>query len=129
MYSYQPGETVAALATPLGEGGIAIIRIAGKKAFEVADRVFSGSVRSYESHTLHFGRIVDQNDRLIDEALLSVMIGRRSYTGEDTVEIHCHGGVIASRRVFGVVFAAGARPARPGEFTFKAFMNGKIDLT
>ncbi|NGX55355.1 MAG: tRNA modification GTPase MnmE [Chlamydiae bacterium] len=129
MYSYQPGETIAAIATPLGEGGIAIIRIAGKKAIEVADRVFSGPVHSYESHTLHFGRIVDQNDRLIDEALLSVMVGRRSYTGEDTVEIHCHGGLIASRRVLEVVFAAGARPARPGEFTFKAFMNGKLDLT
>lgn len=125
---YQPGETIAAIATPPGEGGVAIIRISGKEALPVAEKIFSGPVRSYLSHTAHFGKILNPAGEKIDEVLLLPMLGSRSYTGEDTVEIHCHGGSIITRRVLETVLKAGARAARPGEFTFKAFINGKLDL-
>lgn len=126
--SYQPGETVAAIATPPGEGGVAIIRISGNDALEIAAKVFSGPVRSYKTHTVHYGNICNSLGERIDDVLIIPMLGRRSYTGEDTIEIHCHGGSLITRRVFDVVLQAGARAARPGEFTFKAFINGKIDL-
>lgn len=126
---YQPGETIAAIATPPGEGGVAIVRISGNQALKVAAQVFSGPVHTYRSHTVHYGYILNQTQERVDDVLIIPMLGRRSYTGEDTVEIHCHGGSLITRRVFDVVLAAGARAARPGEFTFKAFINGKIDLT
>jgi len=126
---YQPGETIAAIATPPGEGGVAIIRISGHQALEIASKIFSGPVHRYRSHTVHFGKVIDIEGRIIDEALLIPMLGNRSYTGENTVEIHCHGGSLITRKVLNVILEAGARAARPGEFTFKAFMNGKIDLT
>jgi tRNA modification GTPase len=126
-FHYQKGETIAAVATPPGEGGVAIVRISGDKAVEVAEKVYSGPLRSYQSHTLHFGKIVDQ-DEVIDEVLIAVMKAPRSYTGEDTVEIHCHGGSLITRRVLETVLKAGAKAALPGEFTFKAYMSGKLDL-
>ncbi len=125
---YQPGDTVAAIATAPGEGGVAIIRISGNEALAVAAKTFSGDIYSYQSHTVHFGHVVDDQGAHVDDALAVVMLGRRSYTGEDTVEIHCHGGSLISRRVLEVILKAGARPAFPGEFTFKAFVNGKLDL-
>ncbi|MCB1113045.1 MAG: tRNA uridine-5-carboxymethylaminomethyl(34) synthesis GTPase MnmE [Chlamydiia bacterium] len=125
---YRPGETIAAIATPLGEGGVAIIRISGDDAVAVADRIFSGAVAEYRTHTAHYGHIIDANGKHVDDVLLLPMLGKRSFTGEDTVEIHCHGGSIITRRVLEVVIAAGARQAMPGEFSFKAFINGKIDL-
>lgn len=126
---YQPLETVAALATPPGEGGIAVLRISGREAVQVADKVFSGDVMSFPTHTVHFGSIVDSSGGHVDDVLLVVMLAPKSYTGEDTVEISCHGGSLIARRVLEVVLAAGARAALPGEFTFKAFMNGKLDLS
>lgn len=125
---YIPEETIAAIATPPGEGGISIIRISGKSAFSVASQVFTGPVASYPSHTAHLGKIKDLEGRFLDEVLLLVMRGPRSFTGEDTVEIHCHGGMIVTQRILDEVLKAGARTALPGEFSFKAFMNGKIDL-
>jgi tRNA modification GTPase len=125
---YQPGETIAAIATAPGEGGVAIIRISGDSAVAVADEIFSGSVSTYKSHTAHYGQILDHTRQRVDDVLLLPMLGKRSYTGEDTVEIYCHGGSLITRRVLEVVLSAGARAARPGEFTFKAFMNGKLDL-
>lgn len=125
---YQPGETIAAVATPPGEGGVAIIRISGKEALKVAAKIFSGPVHSYQTHTLHYGQVLNNRGEHVDDALLCVMLGKRSYTGEDTVEIHCHGGSLITRRVLETVLQAGARAALPGEFTFKAFVNGKIDL-
>lgn len=125
---YQPGETVAAIATPPGEGGVAIVRISGDQALDIASKIFSGPVRSYASHTVHYGHILNHLGERVDDVLIIPMLGRKSYTGEDTVEIHCHGGSLITRRVFEVVLLAGARAARPGEFTFKAFINGKIDL-
>jgi len=126
---YVPEETIAAIATPPGEGGIAIVRISGKDSFAVGNTIFSGDISSYSSHTAHLGKILDSDGGTIDEALLLVMKGPRSFTGEDTVEIHCHGGSFVTRKVLERALEAGARAALPGEFTFKAFMNGKIDLT
>ena len=127
-FAYQKGETIAAVATPPGEGGVAVIRISGHQALPVAAKIFSGPLLKYESHTVHFGRILGSNRETIDEVLVVVMKAPRSYTGEDTVEIQCHGGSLITRRVLQAVLDAGARAALPGEFTFKAYMNGKLDL-
>lgn len=126
---YQPGETIAAIATPIGEGGVSIIRISGKNALDVAEKVFSRPVHHFKTHTAHYGQIIDHERLPVDDVLLLVMLGKRSFTGEDTVEIHCHGGGLITRRVLEVVLNAGARAALPGEFSFKAFMNGKMDLS
>lgn len=126
---YLPGETIAAIATPPGEGGVAIIRISGKHAIDAAEKLFSGPVRTYKTHTVHFGILRSIHKEPIDEVLILVMLGKRSFTGEDTVEIHCHGGSLIARRVLEAVLETGVRAARPGEFSFKAFINGKIDLT
>lgn len=125
---YQPGETIAAIASPPGEGGVAIIRISGNHALAIAEKVFSGPIRKYKSHTAHYGQILNDAKEKVDDVLVLPMLAPRSYTGEDTVEIFCHGGSLITRRVLEVVLAAGARAALPGEFTFKAFMNGKVDL-
>ena len=126
--TYCPGETIAAIATPIGEGGVAIIRISGDRALDIADQIFSGPVHTYRSHTAHFGQIRNQKGEHVDDVLLLVLLGGRSYTGETTVEIHCHGGSLITRRVLEVVLQEGARAALPGEFTFRAFLNGKMDL-
>jgi tRNA modification GTPase len=125
---YQPGETIAAIATPPGEGGVAIVRISGNDAIAVAEKIFSGPVRSYKTHTAHFGKVIDSDGNVVDEALILVMLAPKSYTGEDTIEIHCHGGSLITRRVLETILKAGARAAQPGEFTFKAFINGRLDL-
>lgn len=125
---YSPGETIAAIATPPGEGGIAIIRISGKKALDVASCMTSSPVKSYHTHTAHLGKILDKKGNFIDEALILVLLGKRSFCGEDTVEIHCHGGRLVSQKILQCSIEAGARAANPGEFSFKAFINGKIDL-
>lgn len=125
---YVPGETIAAVATAPGEGGIAVIRISGNGALAILETIFVGKTTSFKSHTAYFGKIVDKTGELIDEVLMLPMHGPRSYTGENTVEIHCHGGSLVTRRVLERVLEAGARTARPGEFTFRAYINGKIDL-
>lgn len=125
---YQPEETIAAVATPPGEGGVAIIRISGNQAFEVAAKLFTGPIHTYATHTAHYGQVINLEGEHIDDVLVLVMRGKRSFTGEDTVEIHCHGGSLITRRVLDAVLLAGARAAMPGEFTFKAFINGKMDL-
>ncbi|WP_420421519.1 tRNA uridine-5-carboxymethylaminomethyl(34) synthesis GTPase MnmE [Simkania sp.] len=129
LRTYEKGQTIAAVATPPGEGGIAVIRISGDEALDVADKIFSGSIHSYKTHTVHFGNILDENGAFIDEGLAVVMRTPRSYTGEDTVEIHCHGGTLITQKVLKAALRSGARAALPGEFTCKAFQNGKIDLT
>lgn len=126
---YEKGQTIAAVATPPGEGGIAIVRISGLDAFEVANKVFSGDIFSYKTHTAHYGKILNKEGNVIDEVLVLIMKAPKSFTGEDVVEIHCHGGSLITRKVLECVLRAGARAALPGEFSFKAFMNGKIDLT
>ena len=125
------GETIAAIATPPGEGALAVIRISGAKALAVADVVFRGKAipSQTEERRVAFGKIVDANGEVIDEVLLTVFHNPRSYTGEDLVEISGHGGPVVSSRVLAALLAAGARMARPGEFTERAFHNGKLDLT
>ncbi len=125
---YQPGSTIAAIASPSGEGGVAIIRISGNAALDIAAKVFSGPIHTYRSHTAHFGKIRNAGGQVIDEVLCLPMLAPKSYTGEDTVEIQCHGGSLITRRVLETILEAGARAAEPGEFTFKAFTNGKLDL-
>ena len=125
------GETIAAIATPPGEGALAVIRISGAKALAVADMVFRGKAmpsRTEERRVL-FGAIIDSNGETVDEVLLTTFRNPRSYTGEDLVEISGHGGPVVSSRVLAAVLSAGARMARPGEFTERAFLNGKLDLT
>lgn len=127
------GDTIAAVSTAMSSSGIGIIRISGSEAFAVADRIYSsksGKKRLSEqrSHTIHYGFIKD-GDEVIDEVLVMLMRGPRSYTAEDTVEINCHGGVYAMRRVLDTAVKNGARPAQPGEFTKRAFLNGRLDLS
>lgn len=126
--TYDPDATIAAIVTPPGEGAVAIIRISGKETFAIGQKIFSGPVSQFASHTVHFGKILNAQRQVVDEVLLVVMRSPRSYTGEDTIEIQCHGGSLITRKVLEVVIEAGARAALPGEFTLKAFVNGKLDL-
>jgi tRNA modification GTPase len=125
-------DTIAAIATAAGEGSVAIVRISGGAAEAIATRIFVRSGKEsgpLESHRLYHGRLRDpQSGRVIDEVLLTVMRKPRSYTGESVVEIHGHGGTFVIREVLGVVLAEGARQAEPGEFTKRAFLNGRVDL-
>lgn len=127
-------DTIAAIATPIGEGGLAVIRISGGEALAVAGRIFQPASKSAPaigdapSHTVHYGRIVRDGQR-VDEVLLTVLRAPRTFTREDTVEISCHGGVLVTRLVLEAVLATGSRLAEPGEFTLRAFLNGRIDLT
>lgn len=121
-------DTIAAIATAPGEGAISIIRLSGPQALEMAGRVFSGPVSSYPSHTLHYGKIFSSQNEVIDTVLLAVMRAPRSYTGEESIEIYGHGGSLVTRKVLERLFEVGARPAEPGEFSLRAFLNGKIDL-
>ena len=125
------GDTIAAISTPAGEGAIALVRIAGGGAVDIADRIFRGKEKpsQFASHVQHFGEVVDQTDRVVDEVMMSIHRAPASYTGEDVVEISCHGGMLVTARVLECCLHAGARAARPGEFTERAFLNGKMDLT
>ena len=125
-------DTIAAVATPPGEGGVAIVRLSGPDAERIAREIFlrsGGKDGALRSHTLHHGSIRDPNSgALVDEALAVLMRKPKSYTGEDVVEFHCHGGQLVTRRVLELALARGARNAEPGEFTKRAFLNGRIDL-
>jgi len=120
---------IAAIATPIGEGGIAVIRISGRGAIEKAQKCFKGKdLTGVDSHTVHFGKIIKIDGRVIDEVLAAVFRSPKSYTGEDTVEISCHGGVLVTQAVLETILEQGVRAAEPGEFTQRAFLNGKLDL-
>jgi len=125
-----PRDTIAAISSPAGEGAIALIRISGEDAIGVADRIYRGKEKpsDFPSHAQRLGEIFVA-DRLIDRVMLSVHRAPASYTGEDLVEITCHGGILVTARVLETCFHAGARAARPGEFSERAFLNGKMDLT
>lgn len=123
--------TIAAVATSLGTSGISIIKISGCEAFAICDRLFvcPGGFLSKEANTITYGKIVDPaTGETVDKVLVSKMAAPRTYTGEDVVEINCHGGIVVTRRVLQLVFEAGAKPAAPGEFTKRAFINNKMDL-
>ncbi|MEM4409048.1 MAG: tRNA uridine-5-carboxymethylaminomethyl(34) synthesis GTPase MnmE [Candidatus Caldarchaeum sp.] len=124
-------DTIAAIATPPGQGGVAIIRISGSEAESIARRVFllRHPVVALQSHHLYLGSIINsQNGQFLDEGLLTIMRAPRSYTGEDVAEIHCHGGGFVARAILALVLQQGARLAHPGEFTKRAFLNGRLDL-
>lgn len=124
-------KTIAAISTPIGMGGIAVIRISGNDAVAIADKVFCGNGRlcDAQSHTIHYGHIREEDNSVVDEVLVSVMRAPRTYTREDVVEISTHGGISASRAVMKCLMKAGAYQAEPGEFTKRAFLNGRIDLS
>ncbi|HUL51383.1 MAG TPA: tRNA uridine-5-carboxymethylaminomethyl(34) synthesis GTPase MnmE [Candidatus Nitrosotalea sp.] len=127
-------DTIAAISTPLGEGGLAIIRLSGAEALAVADQSFvpagknSLKPSAAPSHTIHYGHVV-RDETQVDEVLLAVLRAPRTFTREDMVEITCHGGILVAKAVLDTVLANGARLAEPGEFTQRAFLNGRIDLT
>jgi tRNA modification GTPase len=123
-------DTIAAIATPPGQGGVAIIRISGSEAEGITRKIFllRQHVDILQSHHLYLGSIISQNGQTLDEGLLTVMRAPRSYTGEDVAEIHCHGGGFLARSVLALVLKQGARLAHPGEFTKRAFLNGRLDL-
>ena len=126
-------DTIAAIATPPGEGGIAVIRISGADAENIATKIFAraqGKNGRLASHRLYHGEIHEpQSNSMVDDVLLTIMRKPRSYTGEDVVEIHCHGGAFLSHKILGLALSQGARQAEPGEFTKRAFLNGKMDLS
>ena len=124
--------TIAAISTAMSNSGIGIVRMTGDEAFEIADRIYKGKknkkLSEQKSHTIHYGFIAD-GEEILDEVLVMLMRGPHSYTGEDTVEINCHGGVYVVRRILETLIKYGARPAEPGEFTKRAFLNGRLDLS
>lgn len=126
-------DTIAAISTPPGEGGIGIIRISGEEALEVADRVYrmgNKKLSDQKTHTIHYGKVINpKTDEQIDEVMATVMRAPKTYTREDVVEINCHGGILAVNKVLQTVLNNGARLAEPGEFTKRAFLNGRIDLS
>ncbi|QHA94054.1 tRNA uridine-5-carboxymethylaminomethyl(34) synthesis GTPase MnmE [Bacillus sp. N1-1] len=125
-------ETIAAISTPMGEGAIAIVRLSGEEAIKIADRLYKGKQRleSVDTHTIHYGHLIDPDTKQVaEEVMVSVMRGPRTFTKEDIVEINCHGGLVSVNRVLELVLRSGARLAEPGEFTKRAFLNGRIDLS
>jgi len=125
-------DTITAIATAMSNSGIGIIRISGKESFQIIDRIYRGKkekkLSECKSHTIHYGFIYD-GEEVIDEVIVLLMKGPHSYTGEDTIEIDCHGGSYVIKRILETVIKYGARPAEPGEFTKRAFLNGRIDLS
>ncbi|MCU0652328.1 MAG: tRNA uridine-5-carboxymethylaminomethyl(34) synthesis GTPase MnmE [Candidatus Omnitrophica bacterium] len=132
MYNVNLNDTIAAIATPIGDGGIGIVRLSGKDALAIADKIFVSKDKKkpsgFKTYTTHYGCIVDKS-KVVDEVILTIMRSPRSYTKEDIVEINCHGGIVALRAVLDLVLANGTRLAEPGEFTKRAFLNGRIDLS
>jgi len=124
-------DTIAAISTPIGQGGIGIVRLSGKDAINISGRIFVSKDKEkpsqFKTYTMHYGRIME-GAQVIDEVILTLMRSPKSYTREDVVEINCHGGLVALRKVLDLVVAGGARIAEPGEFTRRAFLNGRIDL-
>ncbi|MFC7370804.1 tRNA uridine-5-carboxymethylaminomethyl(34) synthesis GTPase MnmE [Fictibacillus iocasae] len=125
-------DTIAAISTPLGEGAIAIVRLSGDEAVSIADKIFKGklALKEAETHTIHYGKLIDpKTGEAVEEVMTSVLLAPRTFTREDVVEINCHGGLVSVNRVLQLILREGARLAEPGEFTKRAFLNGRIDLS
>ncbi|MGO4889022.1 tRNA uridine-5-carboxymethylaminomethyl(34) synthesis GTPase MnmE [Anaerobacillus sp. MEB173] len=125
-------DTIAAISTPMGEGAIAIVRISGDEAISIADQIYKGtqSLKEVPSHTIHYGHLVEpKTNTIVEEVMVSVLKAPRTFTREDIVEINCHGGLVSVNRVLQLILTHGARLAEPGEFTKRAFLNGRIDLS
>ena len=125
--------TIAAISTAMGASGIGIVRMSGNDSMEIMSKIFrpknnKKNMMEADSHTIHYGHICD-GDETVDEVLVMIMKAPHTYTGEDTVEIDCHGGILAQKKVLETAVKYGARPAEPGEFTKRAFLNGKMDLS
>ena len=120
-------DTICAISTSIGIGAISIVRITGPEAIDIVDKVFSGTLKDKETHTIHYGHIID-NGNVIDEVLVMLMKAPKTYTTEDTVEINCHGGISTTQKILEILINNGARLAEPGEFTKRAFLNGRINL-
>ena len=121
-------DTIAAISTALGVGAISIIRVSGNDSLNIVNKIFDKDITNVPSHTIHYGHIVE-NGKIIDEVLVSVMLSPRTFTTENVVEINCHGGINTTNKVLAMLLTNGARLAEPGEFTKRAFLNGRIDLT
>lgn len=123
-------DTIAAIATPFGTAGIAVIRVSGSDAIEKVNLIFKGrNLNKVKSHTVVYGHIIDQSSKVIDEVLVTILKGPKTFTAEDTVEISCHGGILVTQKVLERVLETGIKLAEPGEFSKRAFVNGRIDLT
>ena len=122
-------DTICAIATSQGVGAIAIIRVSGEEAVDIVAKIFKGKdLRTVDSHTINYGKIIDKSGNIIDEVLVSVMLAPRTFTAENTVEINTHGGIASTNKVLELLLTSGCRLAEPGEFTKRAFLNGRIDL-
>mgnify|MGYP001557367721 CR=1 FL=1 len=123
-------DIIAALATPMGDGALSIIRVSGASSIKMIDSMFSGSIEleNAESHTIHYGRIISEKNDVIDDVLVSLFVRPNSYTGENSIEISSHASPIIIKKILELIVSKGARLAEPGEFTKRAFLNGKIDL-
>ena len=121
-------ETIAAICTPPGDGGVAMIRLSGSRAIEISNKIFSKDISLLESHKMTYGQFLDGDQKEVDRGLIVVMRAPNSYTGEDVVELFCHGGSLITKKVLDCVIKAGANPAAPGEFTQRAYLNKKMDL-
>lgn len=121
-------DTIAAISTALGIGAISIIRVSGSDSISIVNKIFDKDLTKAKTHTIHYGHIID-NNQIIDEVLISVMLAPKTFTTEDVVEINCHGGISTTKKILELVLTHGARLAEPGEFTKRAFLNGRIDLT
>lgn len=124
-------DTIAAISTPPGEGGISIVRVSGNTALDVAEKIFKGKdLHTVKSHTINYGHIVNPKTKhTVDEVMVSVMLAPKTYTCEDVVEINCHGGIVPTNDILQLLLSNGARMAKPGEFTERAFLNGRVDLS
>src|SRR5699024_4446787 len=124
-------DTITAISTPMGEGAISIVRLSGPEAIRITRRVYKGKdLTKVDSHTINYGQVIDPNtNEIVEEVRVSVMRAPKTFTREDIVEINCHGGMVAVNRVLEIILSEGARIAEPGEFTKRAFLNGRIDLS
>jgi len=133
MAKLEMDDTIAAVATPAGEGGIAVIRVSGSQSFDLVDSFFishtHAKLKEVPANTIQWGKFMDPSGALVDQVLLSCFRAPRSYTGQDVIEISCHGGFAVTKKILGFLLGKGVRHAEPGEFTRRAFLNGKIDLT
>ena len=122
-------DTIAAIATPFGTGGISVIRVSGKDSINLVNQIFKGSdLTKVKSHTIHYGHIIDKDNNILDEVMVSVLKAPRTFTAEDTIEISTHGGILVTQRVLEEILSLKIRLANPGEFSERAYLNGRIDL-
>ena len=125
-------DTITSISTPMGEGAIGIVRLSGPQAVEIGDKLYKGKkkLEDVDSHTINYGHIVDpETNEVVEEVMISVLRAPRTFTREDIIEINCHGGILTINRILELTMTHGARMAEPGEYTKRAFLNGRIDLS